>query len=289
MPKELSEMSIYERIDAAYAEIAQAKIVKDGSVSTGGKSGYSYVKIAQILDVVRKAHGHFGVKVFFGRPVYDAEQFEKRYAEIRKGQYGDTKWQIANGHIDVRLIGRDEEDCIEMVVPFEAQDNSDKLTNKIMTNAERTLYRTLYALDEGEGSDPEAVNIANTVPEEAPKKVDPFFDAKKQITLCAHTHTQTPLNSEPLQSAQPMTPRQKQENAFRPSDIPDSVYRPAIALAKRWIYTHGSDKAVMDQVKRMGTADVSKWPKAHVVDMANMTLESEGKPLLEYFPKEGSE
>lgn len=300
MVKDLSEMSIYERIDAAYAEISQAKIVKDGSVSTGGKTGYSYVKISQILDVVRKAHGRFGIKVFFGRPVYDPAQCEKRYAEVRKGQYGDTKWQVANGHIDVRIIGRDEEDVIEVTVPFEAQDNSDKLTNKIITNAERCLYRVLYAIDEGEGSDPEAVNVTNMVDNREPKKADPFF-AKKELQEPAHTHTNA-VNTEPaektvkadpgedaLKSAEPMTPRQKQEMTYAPSQIPDSVYRPAIALAKRYIYTHPRDKDVIAQIKRMGTPDVTKWPKAHVVDLANMTLEEEGKEPLSYHPAGGSE
>lgn len=314
MAKELSEMSIYERIDAAYAEISQAKIVKDGSVSTGGRSGYSYVKIAQILDVVRKAHGRYGIKVFFGRPVYDATQGEKRYAEVRKGQYGDTKWQVANGHIDVRIIGRDEEDVIEVTVPFEAQDNSDKLTSRIITNAERCLYRVLYAIDEGEGSDPEAVNVTNMVenhPE--PKKVDPFFakkDPQEPAPLLeerpsgpyAHTHTnavnteaektkegeKVDPGAEALKAAEPMTPRQKQEMAYSPSKIPDSIYRPAIALAKRYIYTHPMDKDVIAQIKRMGTPDVTKWPKAHVVDLANLTLEEEGKEPLPYHPTEGS-
>lgn len=303
MAKELSEMSIYERIDAAYAEISQAKIVKDGSVSTGGRSGYSYVKIAQILDVVRKAHGRYGIKVFFGRPVYDAAQGEKRYAEVRKGQYGDTKWQVANGHIDVRIIGRDEEDVIEVTVPFEAQDNSDKLTNKIITNAERCLYRVLYAIDEGDGSDPEAVNVTTMVDShrDEPKKADPFF-SKKDPKEPAHTHTNA-VNIEPektgkdeesdpgaeaLRAAEPMTPRQKQEMTYAPSKIPDSIYRPAIALAKRYIYTHPTDKDVISQIKRMGTPDVTKWPKAHVVDLANLTLEEEGKEPLPYHPTEGS-
>lgn len=303
MAKELSEMSIYERIDAAYAEISQAKIVKDGSVSTGGRSGYSYVKIAQILDVVRKAHGRYGIKVFFGRPVYDAAQGEKRYAEVRKGQYGDTKWQVANGHVDVRIIGRDEEDVIEVTVPFEAQDNSDKLTNKIITNAERCLYRVLYAIDEGEGSDPEAVNVTTMVDshKDEPKKADPFF-SKKDPQEPAHTHTNS-VNIEPekigkdeesdpgdeaLKMAEPMTPRQKQEMTYAPSKIPDSIYRPAIALAKRYIYSHPMDKDVVSQIKRMGTPDVTKWPKAHVVDLANLTLKEEGKEPLPYHPTGGS-
>ncbi len=49
----------------------------------------------------------------------------------------------ANGHITVRVCGRNG-DSIEHTAPFEAQDNSDKLTNKIMSSAQRTLFRTLY-------------------------------------------------------------------------------------------------------------------------------------------------
>lgn len=42
----------------------------------------------------------------------------------------------------------------------EAQDNSDKLTNLLLTNAQRALYRTLYAIDEGPGMDPEEFNYS---------------------------------------------------------------------------------------------------------------------------------
>ena len=270
MDEKVRQMSIYERIDAAYEEISQAKVTKDGSVTGGAK--YNYVTIAQILDIVRRAHGKFGVKVFFGLPQYNAEQFEKRYTEIRKGNYGETKWQIANGHIEVRIVGRDEEDVIEMQVPFEAQDNSDKLTNKIITNAERTLYRTLYAIDEGEGSDPEAQNIV-AIQEEKPQpppKEDRFFGSPKR-----------------LEDAQPATAREKQEAAYlNKSQISDETVKIAIAYAKRYIYSHSADKYVMGQIKRFGSADPGKWPKAHVIDMANLQREAEGKEPFEY--SEGS-
>lgn len=42
---------------------------------------------------------------------------------------------------------------------MEARDTSDKLVNKLVTNAMRTIYRTVYCIDAGE--DPEAENSGN--------------------------------------------------------------------------------------------------------------------------------
>ena len=176
--------TVYERIAAAYQDIAAMPFVKSGTVNAGTRDSYKFVPISQILQAVREAHARHGVIVLFGRPEYDAEQGEKRYTYEKTSRDGSytTRWQAANGHIDVRICGGSAEDVIELTVPCEAQDNSDKLTNKLITNAERTLYRTLYAIDEGDEDDPEAVNepIEKPAPqvsraEKLRQSSDPFF------------------------------------------------------------------------------------------------------------------
>lgn len=270
----LRSMSIYERIDAAYAEISQASFIKDGTVKVNNNNAYKFISIGQILEPVRKAHGRWGVKVFFGTPEYDATQGEKRYAQVRRTSYGETTWQIAQGHIRVRIVGRDEEDCIDMEVPFEAQDNSDKLTNKILTNAERCLYRILYAIDEGDSSDPEAVNIpAESLREEKVKKVseDPFFgkkDKEKETEVAIDDHLPTA--------------KELAEATYGPSKISDKVYTKARVYARKWMQAHPDDEFVAQQVKRFGTSDLNAWPRSHVVDLANLQLEQAGMPLLTY-------
>lgn len=176
--------NVIERINHARRIIAETDFQKSGKVQ-GGQS-YNFIPIGQILAAVRKAHAIAGVTVVYGRPEYDTEQYEKRYSYVKKGQYGESTWQAANGHIHVTIYGSSVEDYIELEVPFEAQDNSDKLTNKIVTNAERCLYRELYCIDEGDATDPEAYNyeIPAQEPEKpkrkraAPSEDDPFFGKK---------------------------------------------------------------------------------------------------------------
>ena len=177
--------NVIERINAARRIIAENDFIKSGTVK-GGQS-YNFIPIAQILDAVRKAHAQAGVTVTFGSPEYDAEQFEKRYSYQKKGNYGETTWFAANGHIHAIIYGASVDDRIEMDVPFEAQDNSDKLTNKIITNAERCLYRVLYAIDEGDATDPEAFNYeiqdaprATLTEKKEAAKDDSFFGITRQ-------------------------------------------------------------------------------------------------------------
>jgi hypothetical protein len=286
---DLKDMDIYARMDAAYSEISQASFSKDGTVKVADGQ-YKFIPIGQILEPVRKAHGRWGVKVLFGRPEYDAAQGEKRYAQVRRSLNSnkETTWQIAVGHIHVRIIGRSEEDCIELDVPFEAQDSSDKLTNKILTNAERCLYRTLYAIDEGDASDPEAVNIPVETRRENVRKQaenDPFFGKKKpkdepkgedDPEACAMTADQMVIEDR-LPTAKDLA-----EATYGASKIPDSVYTKARVFARKWIQNHPDDEYVTSQIRRFGTTDLAAWPRAHVVDMANLHLESIGHEPLTY-------
>lgn len=153
--------NVIERINDARRIIAGEDFSKSGQVK--GAQSYSFIPIGQILAAVRKAHAQAGVTVVFGTPEYDVQKNERRwtYDKTYVDPYGKekkTQWHAAIGHIHVTIYGSSVDDLIETDVPFEAQDNSDKLTNKIITNAERCLYRVLYAIDEGDGSDPEAYN-----------------------------------------------------------------------------------------------------------------------------------
>lgn len=184
-----SDRNIYARIQQAYKTIAAKGFTKDGQVK--GAASYKFISIGQILEAVRKAQADAGITVIFGRPEYDHDNHEKRWEFTKKSQFGESTWYAAVGHISVTLYGADADDFIQTEIPFEAQDNSDKLTNKIITNAERTLYRTLYSIDEGTDEDPEAYNIP-MVPE-TPAKPDPFFGAPKKAPAKQETLTDRPV------------------------------------------------------------------------------------------------
>lgn len=184
--------SIYQRIADAYVDIAASTFVKDGTVNPGTRNAYNFIPIGQMLNIVRQAHAKNGIITFFSEPRYNEDQHESRYNVVKESSYDGKKttWVYANGHMDVRIIGADG-DMIETTVPCEACDNSDKLNNKLLTNAERSLYRSLYSIDEG-SPDPETENIENTTsaepkaePKPEPKVVrrsapadDPFFSKK---------------------------------------------------------------------------------------------------------------
>lgn len=157
-------MSVHERIAQAMEMIAAFDFDKSGRV-TGGQS-YSFIPIGQILRAVRQAHAKAGLFLTTGPLEFDAPG--EGYTKTERG------WTNVRGHCEVTINGADG-DSVSYSVPFEVQDNSDKLTNKIITNIERGAYRIIYAIDEGDatdtppGEDPEVVWVSNA-PEEQPKK-----------------------------------------------------------------------------------------------------------------------
>lgn len=170
-------MSVQERIATAMEEIAAFDFDKSGTVSGQG-GGYKFIPIATILSAVRRAHAKAGVFMTTGPLEYDEDKGEQRWDYTKENKYGDkTVWHAAIGHCEVTIHGADG-DSITFTVPFEAQDNSDKLSNKIITNIERSAYRILYAIDEGNAEDPESTNEPlGAVPTKAQKLVqaDAFF------------------------------------------------------------------------------------------------------------------
>ena len=170
---DVDALTIYQRIDRAMADLMDAEFTKSKMVWTrkpGTNSlkdpgeGYPILQIGDILAEVRRVHGRWGIKPIFGRIVID----DKTVNTTQSGK-ADVH---AIGHIDYRLIGRDAEDCIEGTLAVEAQDRADKLINKLLTNAERSLYRSLYSIDGDDAQDPEEVNRPT---EPQPRKADPFF------------------------------------------------------------------------------------------------------------------
>ena len=184
-------MTIYDRIDKAFAEIAQAAFKKDRWVGKwintrdeNGKvvrnpdlthDGYWVISIANILASVQKAHANNGVKCIFEGPFYDVELNERRVTL----PYREGKRVVASAHYDVRIIGEGPDDMIELRVQCEAWDTeaNDKLNNKLLTNAMRSLYRSLYAIDADDSQDPEEEDNTvsqSSVPAEPPVD-DPLF------------------------------------------------------------------------------------------------------------------
>lgn len=163
-------MTVHERIANAMQVIAETDFSKSGKV-TGGAT-YNFIPIGQILQAVRKAHAKAGLFLTIGQLEYDQSNGE--------GIFTSDRWTKARGHCEVSINGADG-DCISFVVPFNVQDNSDKLDNKIVTNIERQAYRVLYAIDEGDATDPESewredmVTGADLIKSEAPKSKRPEY------------------------------------------------------------------------------------------------------------------
>jgi len=193
----MTAKTVHQRIAEAASILAEQDFTKSGIVGAGQNS-YNFIPISQILTAVRRAQAKAGVFVVLGTPEYDHDQHEKRWTWTSKNRYGDeTTWYAAVGHITATIYGADG-DSIETVIPFEAKDNSDKLTNKIITNALRCLYRSLYAIDEG-SADPEEENVPNETltpqaeidkraqatrsAKKAQAKEDPFFSTSPTVKL----------------------------------------------------------------------------------------------------------
>ena len=163
-------MTVYERIAQAMQVIAEIDFSKSGKVNGGGF--YDYIPIGQILQAIRKAHAKAGLFLTIGQLEYDKDNGE--------GIFTQDRWTKARGHCEVSINGADG-DCVSFIVPFNVQDNSDKLDNKIVTNIERQAYRVLYAIDEGDATDPESewredmVTGAEPVRSEAPKGKRPEY------------------------------------------------------------------------------------------------------------------
>ena len=163
-------MTVHERIANAMQVIAEIDFAKSGIVKGGAT--YSFIPIGQILQAVRKAHAKAGLFLTIGQLEYDQSNGE--------GIFTSDRWTKARGHCEVSINGADG-DCISFVVPFNVQDNSDKLDNKIVTNIERQAYRVLYAIDEGDATDPESewredmVTGAEPIRSETPKGKRPEY------------------------------------------------------------------------------------------------------------------
>lgn len=183
-------MTVHERIATAMQVIAEVDFNKSGKV-TGGAT-YNFIPIGQILQAVRKAHAKAGLFLTMGPLEYDDAHGE--------GIFNSDRWTKARGHCEVSINGADG-DSVSFTVPFNVQDNSDKLDNKILTNIERQAYRLLYAIDEGDATDPETewhedeVPINNKAPKEKTKVNN---DAPKETTTVRAPRKQWDVSEDPL-------------------------------------------------------------------------------------------
>lgn len=213
-------MTIYERLDNAYKDVAKVTFKKDKWVGKwvvtrdkNGKqvknpdpsdtNGYWVISITQILDAVQKVHAEHGIKCIFEGPFYDQQNNEKRITISHKDKYGnDVQTVVANGHYDVKIIGEGPDDMIETRAQCEGKDssNNDKLGNKLLTNGMRSLYRSMYSIDGDDTRDPEEENIAvQGAPAEEAPKTDGFLgggmtmnDKKKAVLAWIPENQQDP-------------------------------------------------------------------------------------------------
>ena len=158
-------MSVFERMQKAQKIIAQTNFVKSGQVKAinndrndrNDKIQYEFIPIDQILQAVRKAHAEAGIFITIDQMIYDPLKGHGIFRD------GSTKWTKKVGEAVVKVFGADG-DSFTTTVPFTVQDNSDKIDNKVLTNIERQTYRLIYAIDEGDGNDPEAIWKEDDIP-----------------------------------------------------------------------------------------------------------------------------
>ena len=171
-------MTVHERIATAMQVLAEFDFNKSGQVMGGPPA--NFIPIGQILQAIRKAHAKAGLFLTIGQLEYDKDNEEGIFDRV----INSKPYKQARGHSEVSINGADG-DCISFVVPFNVLDNSDKLDNKIVTNIERQAYRVLYAIDEGDATDPESewredmVTGADFVKRDTPK-ADGFFSNSKR-------------------------------------------------------------------------------------------------------------
>ena len=286
----LRGMSIFERIDAAFKEIVEYDFRRDKAIEVRSGKARKYLSIIQILSVVRRVHGHWGVKVFFDPPVYDEDAGEFKKVEYINGQ----NQYHAFGHIPYRIYGRDASDCIAGNVSFESATSSDKMNNLIVTNAERTLYRVLYAIDGDEKEFPDDESVVCDVqmqikpPMSRAEKAkqlegDRLFGSNKEKPKAQEKVK--PVIDDHLPNAKELS-----EATYGPSTVSDSTYTKARMYARKWITEHEIDEEIQNLINRFHTTQLDSWPRSYVVDVANLYLESKGEALLTYdLPKEARE
>lgn len=238
------ERTIHQRIADAYVDIAASGFDKSERV----QGGYPYIPIAQMLAIVRAAHSKHGIITVFGPVQYDTEQGEKRITvkKVVGGGAYEKVYTVANGHVDVRIYGAGG-DWIETTVSCEAQDNSDKLTNLLLTNAQRALYRTLYAIDEGPGMDPEEFNYS--VEEKNELTAEKMEEERPRNGWRAQPPADDPFYSKES------TPEQRQEQAVVEAMGDDAQFVDASAIAeaakaRRDAVDVGNARAMLAQLRR---------------------------------------
>lgn len=283
----LRGMSLFERIDAAFMELVEFNFSRDLAMTVKGKDR-KYLSIIQILEVVRRVHGHWGIKVFFDPPVYDGDA-----EEFKKVEYINGQNQIhAIGHVPYRIYGRDASDCITGKVSFEAATTSDKLNNLIVTNAERTLYRVMYAIDGDSKEFPDDESMESDVQIKPPASRAEKAKAAQNDRLFGSNKEKpkTQEKAKPVINDHLPDAKESSESTYGPSTVSDSTYTKARVYARKWISEHEKDEAIQNLINRFHTTQLDSWPRAYVVDVANLWLEAQGEALLTYdLPKGAKE
>lgn len=266
MPVSLRDLTICDRIDLAYSEISQMEFKKSKMVwlrkpGTNFKAdegnGYAILTIADILDPIRRTHGKYGVKLQLGVPLCDPEHFPD------EGITKNGPMVHFVGHIHYKLVGKDVRDVLEGDVSCEAQDNADKLRNKLVTNGLRTLYRTLYGIDGDDSQDPEEINTP-AKPETNGKKAvseDRFFGKapkeEEQTKKEKQTEEPIPPADVPVTETTLERPREVKEDTINKACKDLKLRKVVMSFAKDKGYGYNTETWTEEQINEVYSAVVT--------------------------------
>jgi hypothetical protein len=141
----MSELNIYQRINAVMREVAYVQ--KDKDVSGGGQT-YKAVTHDKVVSVCRAALVKAGVVVM-------ASQASGQMLIMRDGV--NVKMHLYEGNYCVSFVNADKpEDRIDVFVQAHAQDNGDKAPGKALTYATKSAILKVLMLETGEDDESRA-------------------------------------------------------------------------------------------------------------------------------------
>lgn len=167
-------MNIYQRRNLA-KKIARA----EGNLRKVKGDGikYLYLPIEQMKPIAEDAWNRAGIVADVVNTVIE----DVLPPEKRTNQYGSTTWWFHQTmELTIVLVNMDDpSDRVTMTFYGEAQDNSDKMTNKLYTNARKNLFMAEFNFAESPKDDTDHDQRDEPVRPRAPAN-DPFFSSKKE-------------------------------------------------------------------------------------------------------------
>lgn len=167
-------MNIYQRRNLA-KKIARAE-GKLRKVKGDGLK-YLYLPIEQMKPIAEDAWNRAGIVPDIVHTVIE----DVLSPEKRTNQYGSTTWWFHQTiELTIALVNMDDpSDRVTMTFYGEAQDNSDKIINKLYANARKNLFMAEFNFAESPKDDIDHDQRDEPAPRRAPAN-DPFFSPKKK-------------------------------------------------------------------------------------------------------------